>query len=105
MQIQDTFPEIRWSYSEPSHTDLVVLIPQQIMRKCNQFTDCIVEFTQMKITGKVTSQAVKENKNLSFFVVGTREDLYHSKMHLFHGEIRKFGCYTKTEKGTWWFVS
>ena len=72
------------------------------MRKCNQFTDYIAEFTQMKITGKVRGQAVKENKNLSFFSVGTRKDLYHSKMRytLFHGEIRKFSCYTKTEKGT-----
>lgn len=107
MQIRDNFPEIRWSYSEPNHADLVALIPQQIMRKCNQFTDYIAEFTQMKTAGKVTGQAVKENINLSFFSVGTRKDLYHSKMRytLFHAEIRKFGCYTKTEKGTWCFVS
>lgn len=106
MQIRDNFPEIRWSYFEPNHTDLVVLIPQQIMRKCNQFTDYIAEFTQMKITGKVTGQAVKENKNLSIFLVTTRKDLYSCKTcyNLFHVEIRNFSCYTKTEKGTWCFV-
>lgn len=107
MQIRDNFPEIRLSYSEPNHTALVVVITQQIMRKCNQFTDYVGKFTQMKITGEVTGQAVKENKNQLFFSVRTRKDLYHSKMcsTLFPGEIRKSGCYIKTEKETSCFLS
>jgi len=86
MQTRHNFPEIRWSYSKPNHRDLVVLISQQIIWKCNQFTDYTGELTQMKIT----REAVKENKNLSFFSVEPRKYLYHSKLRstLFHGEIR-----------------
>lgn len=65
MQIRNHFPEIRSSYSETNHTHFLVLIPQRIIRKYNQFSDYIAELT--KITAKVTGQAVGENKNFLFF--------------------------------------
>lgn len=49
----------------------------------------------MKITAQETTQAVEENKNLSFISVGTRKDLFFT---LFCDEIRKFSFYTKPGK-------
>lgn len=61
MQIRDNFPEIRWNYSEDDHTDLV---PNKSHGNVIKLQTNIAAFTQMKNTGKVTGQAVKENKNL-----------------------------------------
>lgn len=102
MQIRDNFPKIRSSYSETNHSYLVILIPQGIIRKCDHFSDYLAELIEIKITAKVTGQALEENKSLSlFFSMGTRKDLCST---LFCGEIRKFSCYTETEKGTRCFV-
>lgn len=50
MKIKDNYPEIRSSYSETNHTYLVVLFPQRIIRKYNQFSDYTAELTETKIT-------------------------------------------------------
>lgn len=101
MQIRNHFPEIRSSYSETNHTYFVALIPQRIIRRHNQFSDYIAEWTEKEITAKVTGQAVEENKNLSFFLVRARKDFCST---FFCGKIGKFSCYTKTKKGTQCFV-
>lgn len=67
MQIRDNFPEIRWNYSENNHTDLV---PNKTQGNVIKLQTNIAAFTQMKNMGKVTGQAVKENKNL--FLGGNR---------------------------------
>lgn len=67
MQIRDNFPKIRSSYSETNHSYLVILIPQGIIRKCDHFSDYLAELIEMKITAKVTGQALEENKSLSLF--------------------------------------
>lgn len=67
MQVRDNFLEIRSSYSETNHIYSVVLIPQRIIRKYNQFSDYIAEFTQTKITPKATGRTVKKTKICPFF--------------------------------------